>query len=271
MDDSGRGGPVTGRRGVLHAGLALAALQAAAPVAALAWKARQMTRTRLVELRQYTLRGGRRDTLVRLFEREFVTTQEAAGIQVFGRFVDLDDPDRFVWMRGFESLEARAPALSAFYRGPVWAEHREAANATMVDSDNVLLLRPLDDEAHVRRDLNVAGRPLRVTIHALDRVPAEDFARFWTDSLRPRLVEGGFEPFRPLVSAAVANEFPRLPVRADPVFIWFMAFEDGRQEREFTNWWARQSGWRDAIAPELLPALVRKPEVLRLGPVPPRA
>ncbi len=36
----------------------------------------------------------------------------------------------------------RAPALQEFYGGPVWKTHREAANETMIDSDNVLLLRP---------------------------------------------------------------------------------------------------------------------------------
>ncbi|RPK34941.1 hypothetical protein EES40_32340 [Streptomyces sp. ADI93-02] len=32
-------------------------------------------------------------------------------------------------------------ALEGFYTGPVWREHRDAADATMVDSDDVLLLR----------------------------------------------------------------------------------------------------------------------------------
>ena len=97
----------------------------------------------IVELRQYTLHPGRRDTLVALFEREFLDTQEAAGIDVLGQFRDLDDPDRFTWLRGFPDMDARLAALSAFYGGPAWAAHREAANATMIDSDDVLLLKPV--------------------------------------------------------------------------------------------------------------------------------
>src|SRR5262249_21434026 len=96
----------------------------------------------IVELRQYTLHPGRRDALVALFEAEFVESQEACGMTIIGTFRDLDDPDRFVWLRGFSDMETRAAALAAFYGGPVWKAHREAANATMVDSDNVLLLRP---------------------------------------------------------------------------------------------------------------------------------
>src|SRR4051812_3912762 len=72
----------------------------------------------VLELRQYTLHPGRRDELVALFEREFVETQEAAGIRLLGSFHDLDAPDRFVWLRGFPDMAARADALGAFYGGP---------------------------------------------------------------------------------------------------------------------------------------------------------
>lgn len=94
------------------------------------------------ELRQYKLVPGKRDVLIELFEREFVETQEAVGMNVIGTFRDMDDPDRFVWLRNFPDMECRARSLAAFYGGPVWKAHREAANATMIDSDNVLLLRP---------------------------------------------------------------------------------------------------------------------------------
>ena len=97
----------------------------------------------VIELRQYTLHPGRRETLIRPVRGAFLEPQEAAGIRVLGQFRDLDDPDRFVWMRGFPDLAARPAALGDFYGGPVWAEHRDAANATMIDSDDVLLLRPV--------------------------------------------------------------------------------------------------------------------------------
>ena len=97
----------------------------------------------VIELRQYEMQPGRRDELITLFEREFITTQEAVGLQVLGTFRDADAPDRFVWLRGFADMATRLAGLQAFYGGPVWQQHRTAANATMVDSDNVLLLQPL--------------------------------------------------------------------------------------------------------------------------------
>src|SRR5512146_96086 len=96
----------------------------------------------ILELRQYALHPGKRDALIELFEREFIETQAAAGIHVIGQFKDLDEPDSFVWMRGFPDMPRRKRALQAFYEGPAWKRHREAANATMIDSGNVLLLRP---------------------------------------------------------------------------------------------------------------------------------
>src|SRR5215469_8417835 len=102
----------------------------------------------VVELRQYTLHDGARERLIDLFEREFIESQEALGIRLCGPFRDLEDPNRFVWLRGFHDMNQRSAMLSAFYDGPVWRTHRDAANATMVDSDNVLLLRPWGPSAN---------------------------------------------------------------------------------------------------------------------------
>src|SRR5262245_23922182 len=99
----------------------------------------------IYELRQYTLHPDQRDVLIELFEREFVESQEALGMRLVGTFRDLDDPDRFVWIRGFPDMETRRQALTDFYYGPVWKAHAAAANATMIDSDDVLLLRPIVD------------------------------------------------------------------------------------------------------------------------------
>lgn len=96
------------------------------------------------ELRQYTLHPCRRDVLIDLFERAFIEPQESAGMRVLGSFRDLGDPDRFVWFRSFPDMPQRKEALTRFYGGPVWKAHRDEANATMIDSDNVLLLRLAD-------------------------------------------------------------------------------------------------------------------------------
>lgn len=152
----------------------------------------------VLELRRYTLHPGRRDELIALFEREFVEPLEAAGAHLFGLFRVPSPPDEFLWLRGFRSLEARKAALEEFYFGPAWKEHRSAANETMVDSDNVLLLRP------VLRGLASPppGSGVYVTVGPVSEPPPSTFAAFET------------EP--------TPNNFPQLPVRTDgPFSVWF--------------------------------------------------
>lgn len=157
----------------------------------------------IVELRQYTLHPRRRDVLIELFERELVESQEAVGIKLIGWFRDLDDPDRFVWLRSFPDMAARARALEAFYDGPVWAEHRDAANSTMVDSDDVLLLRPARPGSGF--SLELGEGPIVVSIHHF-REPVDDAA---LDRLERELGPASAT----LVTEESANNFPRLPVR----------------------------------------------------------
>jgi hypothetical protein len=79
-----------------------------------------------------------------MFEDRFVEGQEGVGMKILGQFRDARDPNRFVWMRSFPDMASRARALDAFYSGPMWKKDRDAANATMVDASDVLLLKPID-------------------------------------------------------------------------------------------------------------------------------
>jgi quinol monooxygenase YgiN len=96
----------------------------------------------VVELRRYTLRPGRRDEMIAVFERHLMESQEDTGMAVLGTFRDLDRPDHFVWLRGFPDLESRTESLTAFYSGPVWKRYGPLVRPTMVDTDDVYLLRP---------------------------------------------------------------------------------------------------------------------------------
>lgn len=187
----------------------------------------------IVELRQYTLRPGRRDDLIDLFEREFVESQEAVGMTLIGQFRDLDDPARFVWLRGFPDMEARKAALEAFYFGPVWQAHGPAANDTMVDSDNVLLLKPLDassgfipgDRAPPGATGPGTGAVVCGVHHLLSRDDALP-ARF-REEFMPRLAALGLTPAAVLVTDDSPNTFAGLPVReGERVLIWLTIAPD---------------------------------------------
>jgi hypothetical protein len=188
----------------------------------------------VVELRQYTLRPGQREVLISLFDREFVETQEAAGMAVIGQFRDLDDPDRFVWLRGFEDMPSRAEALGRFYGGPVWKTHRDQANATMVDSDDVLLLRPVTATTGFPAPTGarpLAGHPatppslILATLYFSDRPFGSAFMDFFEQRIRPALVATRATPLACLQSEHAENTFPRLPVRTgENAFVWFARF-----------------------------------------------
>ncbi|MGW1293607.1 NIPSNAP family protein [Streptomyces sp. NPDC002533] len=197
-------------------------------------------RSSVVELRQYTLHPGARDTLIELFEREFVTGQEEAGIRVGGRFRDLDDPDRFVWLRGFPDMTERARALHAFYGGPVWQAHRDAANATMADSDDVLLLR-----GPAVPDPDGTGVVVATICHPY--APAA-FADHVERRLLGAELPAGTVPPEILRTEHAENTFPALPVRTgEDVVVWFTAGEP-------------------VALPDLSDHLSRAPQRLRLLP-----
>lgn len=226
----------------------------------------------VVELRQYTLHPNQRDVLVSLFEREFLETQEAAGIRVLGQFRDLDAPERFVWLRGFSGMTQRRTALERFYDGPAWRTHRDAANATMVDSDDVLLLRPVAPASGFALDLSAPFDArdddglVVATLYAFDAPVDMDFLEFFAADLQPALAAAGARVIASFSTEYAPNTFPRLPVReGEHMFAWFARFEDRDAYARYRETLVSAPGWR-ALAVSLARRLQGPPQVLRLAP-----
>jgi NIPSNAP len=224
----------------------------------------------IVELRQYTLYPGQRDVLIDLFEREFVEHQEELGIRVIGQFRDLDDPDRFVWLRGFPTMAERGNGLQALYGGPVWKQHRDVANATMIDSDNVLLLHPARSDSGFA--LSAASRPSPGTTGARPGVviaciynlgaPVEgSFIDFFERHLAPPFINAGASILGYFATEHSPNNFPALPVReGEYVFVWFAGFPPRRSDEAVIAELSSFGKSMDA------PGLIQVPQVLRLMP-----
>jgi hypothetical protein len=230
----------------------------------------------IVELRQYTLHPGKRDVLIDLFDREFIEPQEALGMRVIGQFRDVDFRDRFVWLRGFHDMASRAQALQEFYGGPVWKAHREAANATMVDSDNVLLLRPALPTSAFSREGRHRPAPgakaipkelMVATVYYFDAPANAGFVNFFEETLKPAVTDTGASILAYFVTEDSENTFPTLPVReGENVFVWFSRFNDPAAHDLHVAALARSPRWRDEISKELAIRLKRTPEVLKLSP-----
>ena len=230
----------------------------------------------VVELRQYTLHPGKRDVLIDLFDREFVETQEEVGIKIIGQFRDLDHQDRFVWLRGFPDMTSRAKALNDFYGGPIWKAHREAANATMIDSDNVLLLRPalptsgfwLEDleRAPVGAD-EIPTSLVVANIYYFAGPVAPDFIKFFESTLRPMAESLGATISASFVTENSENTFPALPVRAgEKVFVWFSTFPDLAAYENYLTALSRSERWLREVSTALTRYLESAPKVLKLSP-----
>jgi len=234
-------------------------------------------RSPVVELRQYTLHPGKRDVLIDLFDREFVESQEAVGATVLGQFRDLDDPDRFVWLRGFADMPSRAKALESFYGGPVWRAHRDEANATMADSDDVLLLRPASASGGFAEPVGARPAPggtapappsLFVATIWYGHVPFDPtFVEFFQEHVLPVLAETGGEPLAYLRSEHAVNTFPALPVRTnEEVFVWFARFTDEARLDRHLDRLRHSERWREGVLPTLSERWSRTPQRLRLEP-----
>jgi hypothetical protein len=222
------------------------------------------------------MHAGKRDVLINLFDREFVESQEALGIKVIGQFRDLDRPDHFVWLRGFRDMISRARALTDFYGGPVWKTHREAANATMLNSDSVLLLRPalptsgFSLENMKRPPVGSDDVPTSLvvtTIYYFERPVAPDFINFFEQTLRPVATTLGATICAYFVTENSENTFPALPVRAgENVFVWFSTFQDSAAYENYVAALSESERWRDEVSNGLKRYFNRTPEVLKLSP-----
>ena len=201
----------------------------------------------VLELRQYTLKPGRRDALIDIFERHFIESQEALGMSVIGQFRDRRRSDRFVWLRGFSDMESRRNALAAFYDGPIWGAHKAKANDTMLDSDNVLLLKPARPDMAFRMiggaegttspgagPVTVLGAIYQMT-QPIDATLVSDFER----QVAPILQSNGVDIEGVFVTESAPNTYPRLPVReGEHVLVWF-GVSNGR---------AITTGWLERLA-----------------------
>jgi hypothetical protein len=175
-----------------------------------------------------------------------------------------------VWLRGFADMPARANALAAFYDGPVWQAHRDAANATMLDSDDVLLLRPARTGAGFRAGARPTSQaippPLVVAMLWHFAAPVDDATvAFFDATLVPLLTSAGARWLATLVTEPAENTFPRLPVRAgEHVVACFTAFASSDTVLRHAARLEASASWQAAVG-ELGDRVVRC-ETLRLAP-----
>jgi hypothetical protein len=197
--------------------------------------------TELVELRSYRLAPGAAEAFVAHFEAHFLASQERLGMDVVGQFTVPGDDARFVWVRRFRDPSTRADSLARFYGGPVWEQFGPRANELMVDHTDVHLLVPdrslpgfaRDHVPHDERSDGSGGRPYdrqgsTVVAAVFDVAGPGDLDAAFAASLADAASAAGVAELGRLVTAEVANDFPRLPVHEGvTVAVWLLSDPSG--------------------------------------------
>lgn len=93
----------------------------------------------IVEVRSYRIKPGHRAEFIELFETRAVPAMREYGMKVVGPLLDVENPNKFVFLRSFPSMEERDRMKDAFYEGPVWKNELEAIAMPMLDSYDVIL------------------------------------------------------------------------------------------------------------------------------------
>ena len=93
----------------------------------------------IVEVRRYRIKPGKRDEFIRFFETRSVPALHKYGMKVMGPLVDVENPNAFVFLRGFPSLQARDEMKDAFYGSDLWKNELEDIAMPMIDSYDVVL------------------------------------------------------------------------------------------------------------------------------------
>ena len=93
----------------------------------------------IVEVRSYRIKPGKREEFIRMFETRSVPAQHSHGIKIIGPFLDVENPNKFVFLRSFPSLEERERMKAAFYGSDLWKNELEGYAMPLLESYDVIL------------------------------------------------------------------------------------------------------------------------------------
>ena len=93
----------------------------------------------IVEVRSYRIKPGRRAEFIEFFKTRAVPALRSNGMQVLGPLLDVENPNKFVFLRSFPSHEERDRMKDAFYEGELWKNELEGIAMPMIDSYDVIL------------------------------------------------------------------------------------------------------------------------------------
>jgi hypothetical protein len=191
---------------------------------------------RVLELRSYVTKPGRRDEFISYFETNFIDSQNALGGYILGQFRVEGAADNFFWMRGFNDMASRSRYLPEFYQGAFWRQRRTHVNDMLINNDNVYLLKPLslsEDGPDTAVNSNEFGKKkgLVVVDYYVANTRLKELVEFFKGRYLPFLKGNGVSTTA-WVSELAENDFPGLPVFQDKnLLVTITPFKDEAEYR----------------------------------------
>lgn len=174
----------------------------------------------IIDLRDYTLKPNTREQFIERCEALLFPEQERLGATILGVFRDADNPEGVVWLRAMPDMAERKRVLTAFYsQGEVWKANRREVNSWIIDSDNVLLVKPVSEMTTAKADHSM------VVMYACLRkepfVVDEEL-----DQLAAAISDAGGHLLAKLVTDPSENNYRPHPIRTGEFgFVVFASFD----------------------------------------------
>jgi hypothetical protein len=176
----------------------------------------------VIELRNYGIKHGLRDSFIHYFEENFIQPQEALKGYLLGQYRVKGYEDNFCWIRGFKDMQVRSSFLPAFYYGPAWKQHKSVANSMLANNDNVYLLQPLlfrNDSLEPAKSITsfrlIPTNGIAVVEFYTANTKLDQLLKLFAKEYLPLLKECGINDCTLWTSVLEENDFPRLPVFQD--------------------------------------------------------
>ena len=93
------------------------------------------------EHREYRIKDGKRDLMVKMMEEEIIPFQVSKGVVIVGSFISMDDPDIYVWIRRFDNEEEAERLYKEIYDSDYWKNEIGPQVGEILDRESIRVTR----------------------------------------------------------------------------------------------------------------------------------
>ena len=99
----------------------------------------------VIEMRTYKTKPGKRAEFLEIFRSRSIPAHSEIGMKILGPFLSVEDPDTFIFLRGFPDIDSREPMKAKFYEGQLWKTELEKVLMPMLEKYEVVVVDDPDN------------------------------------------------------------------------------------------------------------------------------